>query len=50
VKATKAELGELEREVMKIVWSNAAVSADTVREQLGRGHKEATVRTVLRRL
>ena len=35
---------------MKIVWAHETVSADTVREQLGRGHKEATVRTVLRRL
>lgn len=47
---TKAELGELERAVMKIVWAHDVVSADAVREQLGRGHKEATVRTVLRRL
>ena len=50
LKAAKAELGELERDVMKIVWANPAVSAETVREQLGRGLKEATVRTVLRRL
>ena len=50
MKATKAELGELERDVMKIVWSHDAVSAETVREQLDRGLKEATVRTVLRRL
>ena len=35
---------------MKIVWSHDAVSAENVREQLGRGLKEATVRTVLRRL
>jgi BlaI family penicillinase repressor len=50
VKATKAELGELERDVMKIVWAHDVVSAEVVREQLGRGLKEATVRTVLRRL
>jgi predicted transcriptional regulator len=50
VKATKAELGELERDVMKIVWSHDAISAEMVREQVGRGLKEATVRTVLRRL
>jgi predicted transcriptional regulator len=50
VKATKAELGELERDVMKIVWSHDVVSAEMVREQVGRGLKEATVRTVLRRL
>ena len=50
MKATKAELGELERDVMKIVWSHDVVSAEMVREQVGRGLKEATVRTVLRRL
>ena len=50
MKATKAELGELERDVMKIVWSHEAVSAEMVRETLDRGLKEATVRTVLRRL
>ena len=50
MKSRKAELGELEREVMRIVWTQAAVSAETVREKLDRGLKEATVRTVLRRL
>ena len=48
--STKAELGELEREVMRVVWSQDAVSAEAVREKLARGLKEATVRTVLRRL
>ena len=50
MKATKTELGELEREVMKIVWSYETVTAEIVREKLDRGLKEATVRTVLRRL
>lgn len=50
MKATKAELGELEREVMQLVWSHGAISAESVREKLDRGLKEATVRTVLRRL
>ena len=50
MKARQAELGELEREVMRIVWSKAPVSAEAVRERLDRGLKEATVRTVLRRL
>jgi BlaI family transcriptional regulator, penicillinase repressor len=51
MRATKAELGELERDVMKIVWSShGAVSADTVREKLDRGLKEVTIRTVLKRL
>src|SRR5688500_9629426 len=35
---------------MKIAWSHDVVSAEMVREQVGRGLKEATVRTVLRRL
>jgi BlaI family transcriptional regulator, penicillinase repressor len=43
-------LGELEREVMLLVWTHGAVTAELVREQLGRRLKESTVRTVLRRL
>jgi BlaI family penicillinase repressor len=43
-------LGELEREVMLLVWTHAAVTAELVREQLDRRLKESTVRTVLRRL
>lgn len=43
-------LGELERDVMQLVWKNRRASAETIREQLGRPLKEATVRTVLRRL
>lgn len=50
MRTTKPELGELERAVMKIVWAHSPLSADAVREQLRRGLKEATVRTVLRRL
>jgi BlaI family transcriptional regulator, penicillinase repressor len=50
MRTAKAELGELEHEVMRIVWAHDAVSAETVREKLDRGLKEATVRTVLRRL
>jgi BlaI family transcriptional regulator, penicillinase repressor len=50
MKATKAELGELEREIMRVVWSHGPVSAESVREKLDRGLKEVTVRTVLRRL
>ena len=44
------ELGELEREVMQLVWLHAPVTAETVRERLDRPLKESTVRTVLRRL
>jgi BlaI family penicillinase repressor len=43
-------LGDLERDVLRIVWKLAPVAADRVREELGRGHKESTVRTVLHRL
>ncbi|WP_129774500.1 BlaI/MecI/CopY family transcriptional regulator [Peristeroidobacter soli] len=50
MKATKAELGELERAVMNIVWANSSLSAEAIREKLDRGLKETTVRTVLRRL
>lgn len=44
------DLGELEREVLELVWKNGAVSADAVQKQLARALKESTVRTVLKRL
>lgn len=44
------ELGELEREVMQLVWAHASITAESVRERLRRPLKESTVRTVLRRL
>jgi BlaI family transcriptional regulator, penicillinase repressor len=44
------ELGDLEREVMQLVWANAPITAEAVRERLSRPLKESTVRTVLRRL
>ena len=44
------DLGELELEVMQIVWNTGEVTADQVRSQLSRNAKESTVRTVLRRL
>jgi predicted transcriptional regulator len=44
------ELGDLEREVMQLVWAHAPVTAEIVREKLSRSLKESTVRTVLRRL
>lgn len=50
MKASKAELGELERAVMKIVWAHSSLTAEAVREKLRRDLKETTVRTVLRRL
>ena len=48
--ATLPDLGDLEREVMQLVWTHAPVTAEAVRERLGRPLKESTVRTVLRRL
>jgi BlaI family penicillinase repressor len=47
---TMSDLGELELEVMQIVWDSGEVTADEVRSQLKRKPKESTVRTVLRRL
>src|SRR6266702_3218262 len=47
---TLPDLGDLEREVMQLVWAKAPVTAESVREQLKRPLKESTVRTVLRRL
>lgn len=44
------DLGELEREVMSLVWQLGPCTAEAVREALGRPLKESTIRTVLRRL
>jgi predicted transcriptional regulator len=44
------DLGELENEVMQVVWSHQPTTAEEVRGQLNRGVRESTVRTVLRRL
>ena len=45
-----ADLGDLEREVLRLVWRFGSVTAETVRGELERPLKESTVRTVLRRL
>jgi BlaI family penicillinase repressor len=45
-----AELGELERSILLIVWRLREVTAEQVREHLGRPLKDSTIRTVLRRL
>ena len=45
-----SDLGELEREVMQLVWDGGDVTADAIRTRLDRKPKESTVRTVLRRL
>lgn len=47
---TLDELGELQREVVRVVWENAPLTAESVRELLPRPLKDSTVRTVLRRL
>ena len=44
------ELGELERDILTIVWRFGNVTAEQVREELDRPLKDATIRTVLRRL
>lgn len=45
-----AELGQLEREILSIIWRNDTVTAEQVREELDRPLKDSTIRTVLRRL
>jgi len=45
-----SELGELEHDVLLIVWRHGSITADKVREDLDRPLKDSTVRTVLRRL
>jgi len=45
-----AELGELERSILLIVWRIGEVTAEQVRENLARPLKDSTIRTVLRRL
>jgi BlaI family transcriptional regulator, penicillinase repressor len=44
------DLSNLEREVMQLIWAGGPLTAEFVRERLGRRLKESTVRTVLRRL
>jgi predicted transcriptional regulator len=45
-----ADLGDLERDVLLIIWRRGPVTADQVREALDRPLKDSTVRTILRRL
>jgi len=45
-----AELGELERSILQIVWRMGKLTAEQAREELGRPLKDSTIRTVLRRL
>lgn len=43
-------LGDLEHELLTILWAHGEMSAAGVREHVGRKLKDATIRTVLRRL
>ena len=45
-----SDLGDLEREVLQLVWSQGSATADSVQKALSRPLKESTVRTVLKRL
>lgn len=45
-----ADLGELESNILSIVWSEGSVTAERVRELLERPLTDSTVRTMLRRL
>jgi predicted transcriptional regulator len=44
------DLGDLEREVLELVWGHGPATADAIQKQLTRPLKESTVRTVLTRL
>jgi predicted transcriptional regulator len=44
------DLGDLEREVLNLVWKHGPTTADAIQKLLGHALKESTVRTVLRRL
>ena len=54
MKGVPTELGELERQVMQLIWNHDRLTADALRELLAqhraRRLKDSTVRTVLRRL
>ncbi|MGB7264623.1 MAG: BlaI/MecI/CopY family transcriptional regulator [Terracidiphilus sp.] len=45
-----ADLGELERSILLLVWRLGNLTAEQAREELGRPLKDSTIRTVLRRL
>ena len=50
MKHNVSDLGELEREVLHLVWAHGPSTADWVQKSLTRPLKESTVRTVLKRL
>ncbi len=43
-------LGDLEHQLLEILWTHGEMSAADVRKRVGRNLKDATIRTVLRRL
>jgi BlaI family transcriptional regulator, penicillinase repressor len=45
-----ADLGDLERDILGIVWRRGEATAEQVREEVARPLKDSTIRTVLRRL
>jgi predicted transcriptional regulator len=45
-----SDLGDLEREVLQLVWARGSATADSIQKALSRPLKESTVRTVLKRL
>jgi predicted transcriptional regulator len=45
-----SDLGDLEHEVLHLVWAQGSATADSVQKALSRPLKESTVRTVLKRL
>jgi BlaI family penicillinase repressor len=50
MKQLPTDLGDLEREVLELVWQRGDATADQIRQALKRALKESTVRTVLSRL
>jgi predicted transcriptional regulator len=50
MKRSLPPLGDLEHELLTILWARGEMTALAVRKQLARKLKDATIRTVLRRL
>ena len=50
MKSALPPLGDLEHELLTILWAGGAMTAADVRKKLARKLKDATIRTVLRRL
>lgn len=50
MKRARPPLGDLEHELLAILWQHGELTAFAVRQQVARDLKDATIRTVLRRL